>query len=316
MMINHDIIASEQSRAEQSSIILLFISEDMTYVNKALSVLVKQYDKIMLKYVSSASSNNINITNSNGINLQYIHPQDLKKVNYDYLLICGGKDYGVSNIVKMFSKFDIDPEKVFYDWIVCIPGFTKKKYDKLCKSQLSIVSMNCFGGIISHTLGLPFRSPFVNMFFSEEDFLKVLKNFDSYMHKEIKFVRMDYEQNLKREYPVFAFGDGITLNMNHYTDRLDAENKWYERIKRLNYYNTLVVMYTDDINILKEFDKLPFSKKCCFVPFETDIECAFTVDVEKDFNKKDMQMWEVANYYAHYPFKYDVFDLLNYAILR
>ena len=71
-------------------------------------------------------------------------------------------------------------------------------------------------------------------------------------------------------------------------------------------------MYTDDINILKEFDKLPFSKKCCFVPFETDIECAFTVDVEKDFNKKDMQMWEVANYYAHYPFKYDAFDLLNY----
>ena len=298
------------------TIVLFCVSDDMTYINDAIDVLNKQYENLSFRYLISKVTKTVKIVTISDAKIRYILQQELATRNYDYLLVCGGRSLGVKLLSDLIKQYNVSEEKVLYDWIVSIPGFTKKKYDKLRKSRLSIVSMNCFGGVVSHTLGLPFLSPFINMFFSEKDFLKILKNFASYMHSDFNFVRMDYEQNLKRNYPVFAYDDGVVLNMNHYTNVDDAKKKWHERCERINYYNILVVMYTEDEEILKEFDSLPFSKKICFVPFETDVECGFTVDREKIFNKKDTPMWQCVNYYASRPFVYDVFDLLTYGILN
>ena len=48
----------------------------------------------------------------------------------------------------------------------------------------------------------------------------------------------------------------------------------------INWFNLLVVMYTENPSILAKFDNLPYVKKVCFVPFKTDLESGFYIDPE------------------------------------
>ena len=94
-------------------------------------------------------------------------------VAYNILLCVGAKKVGMSKVTQDAARLNLPEEKLLGDWIVCIPGFTLNKYRQLQRSQLSIFTMNCFGGVISNTVGLPFYSPFINMFF--EGYLEVEK---------------------------------------------------------------------------------------------------------------------------------------------
>ncbi len=87
-----------------------------------------------------------------------------------------GQNTSLVPILKDAETLDIDEDKIVLDRTVTIPNFTLEKYKKLRRSKISILSMNCFGGFTYHRFGLPFLSPIINMFASEEDFLKFLKN--------------------------------------------------------------------------------------------------------------------------------------------
>ena len=93
----------------------------------------------------------------------------------------------MSKITQAARQLNLPEEKLLGDWIVCIPGFALEKYRKLQRSRLSIFSKDCFGGIISHTLALPFRSPFVNMFFKEQEFIRFLNAPRVYMEEKLIF---------------------------------------------------------------------------------------------------------------------------------
>ena len=118
------------------------VSNNRQYLDGALKILERQHNGIEL------------IGKAEG--------EDITKVGvgqYDLLLVVGAKQIGMSSVTKDAAKLKLPVEKLLGDWIVCIPGFTLDKYRKLQRSRLSIFSMNCFGGLISNTLGLPFRSP-------------------------------------------------------------------------------------------------------------------------------------------------------------
>lgn len=44
-----------------------------------------------------------------------------------------------------------------------------------------------------------------------------------------------------------------------------------------NWFNLLVMMYTEDPDVLAEFDRLPYAKKICFVPFETELDSGYYI---------------------------------------
>ena len=46
---------------------------------------------------------------------------------------------------------------------------------------------------------------------------------------------------------------------------------------KINWFNAMVVMYTENPKVLEEFDELPYGKKVCFVPFETDIQSGYYI---------------------------------------
>lgn len=223
------------------------------------------------------------------------------------MLVVGAKQIGMSNITKAAAQLKFPVEKLLGDWIVCIPGFTLDKYRKLQRSRLSIFSRNCFGGLISNTLGLPFRSPFVNMFFEEREYIRFLRAPRVYMEEQLVFKQKAFEKNQQIYYPVFTLGN-VDLHFNHY-DKTN-ENDFNERKRRINWYNLFVTAYTEDEEILEQFDALPYGKKVCFVPFKSDLDSAWYINPKIT---KHEHLWQKVNDFARgKPFYYDPFDMLLY----
>ena len=126
---------------------------------------------------------------------------------------------------------------------------------------------------------------------------------------QIKYLRTERNVGLEIDYPVYQIGD-TAWEMNHYGDANVAYRKWCERSFRINWFNVIAVMHTKNPEILAEFDKLPFTKKVCFVPFKTNLESGFYVNSEK---YKGVEFWDIINRIAMGSIiAYDIWDMLIY----
>lgn len=98
---------------------------------------------------------------------------------------------------------------------------------KLRNMEMSILSSNCAGGVMSHDLGLPFRSQFVNLALRPKDFVKYLRDLDYYNSLDVIFPE-DVEPCWGGgQYPVGRVGD-VTIHFVHYTTPEEAREKWNE----------------------------------------------------------------------------------------
>ena len=214
----------------------------------------------------------------------------------------------MSEVVKFANQIKLDTEKILGDWIVCIPGFTLQKYRQLQRSQLSIFAMNCFGGIISHKLGLRILSPFFNLRTdTEEDFLRFLKHPRIYIEEDLDFKETRPSSDFIS--PVYSIGD-MTLWMVHSKDFDEAVKKWNERKQRINWHNIIAIMDTNKPEILEKFDAIPYGKKVCFVPFKSSLYSAFYIHPK--FTKDGVFTGVISELAEIVPQYYDVFDMLLY----
>lgn len=218
----------------------------------------------------------------------------------------------MSQVTKDAARLNLPEEKLLGDWIVRIPGFTLEKYRELQRSRLSIFSVNCFGGIVSNTLGLPFRSPFVNLFLPPGHFIKFLKDPAAYMKVKMTYHEDHFVESGNYSYPVAKLGD-ILLYMMHYKTFEESVEAWERRKTQINWDNLFVEMFLfkEDKELLKEFDALPYAKKVCFVPFQSDFDWAWYVDPAID--KKSGRIDTAVNHLAFgNVYRYDLFDMLLY----
>ena len=217
---------------------------------------------------------------------------------------------GMSEVVKFSNQIGLDVNKLLADWIVCIPGFTLQKYRQLQRSQLSIFAIDCFGGVISNRMGLPFRSPFVNLFMDKKDYVRFLRSPRVYMEEKLVFEKTAFEKFIGINYPVFTMGN-VSVHMSHYPNFDEAVSIWNKRKQRINWYNLFIEMYTDEQEVLEQFDALPHGKKVCFVPFKSNLDSAWYINPE--FNK-DVDFGTLTRFFASgdAPAFYDMFDMLLY----
>lgn len=268
------------------------VTNDDSFFQRALNVLERQHGVELVNSVAGADIVGV------------------RTDSVDVILIVGAEPVGMSRVLKLTRRLNLPDEKLLGDWIVCVPGFTLDKYRQLQRSQLSILSMNCFGGLISHTLGLPFRSPTVNMFFREEDFMKFLRTLPACLDEKLTFKTTRFDEGTKLNYPVVMLGD-VEIHMNHYGDFDAAVDAWNRRKARINWRNLFVTMYTAGEETAREFDALPFGKKVCFVPFESDIASAWHINS----TTRGLELWDAVNRFGvGDPFYYDPFDMLLYGL--
>lgn len=137
----------------------------------------------------------------------------------------------------------------------------RKKLNSQAKSA-SIISVNCTGGILSHDLGLQFLSPTVNLFMRAEDFIKFCEHLTEYLAIDELIECTDQAIIENRSYPIAYLGD-LTLFFVHYASIAEAQKKWNERKKRVN-WNNIVILNTDREGMTEElkdrFEALPYKK--------------------------------------------------------
>lgn len=138
-----------------------------------------------------------------------------------------------------------------------------KKYRKrYTNKDLTILSMNCVGGILTHDLGQMFLSPTVNVGFNAHDFMKFCENIHHYL--TIETMERCYDSKILngRKHLIASFGD-IHLSLRHYKSLEDAQTKWNNRKKRIN-WDKIVVLCSDRDGMTPElmdrFDRLPYKK--------------------------------------------------------
>ncbi|WP_318253641.1 DUF1919 domain-containing protein [Selenomonas sp. AB3002] len=280
----------------------------------------RQYNNISNKIVSQllGGAEIVGITTNDCIHgsidgIPVIPKEEIKNMTFDYIVVMTD-NFPYSKVCKEANLLGIDMDKLLSIDVLFLPGFTIEKYNKLRKSKITIIAPCCLGGYIYHRFRLPFLSPTINLWFSESDYIRLLKNFKRIITSDLNFYGINYDDRQGRVYPIFSLDDAVLVHMNHTSDSIEAKNKWDKRVKRINYDNLLVMNYTSNEEVLSEFDSLPFLKKVCFVPFKSNISSAWYLpdNIISILNyPKDLHLGHSVNRWADGRLSaYDMWDLL------
>lgn len=244
-------------------------SKEKTFLRPAFATLDKPQGTVNIVGVVESVPMPINRLNT-------IDKRELVNIDYDLILVTG-YDVDLAPILAEAEELGLDPDKFVLDRTVLIPGFTLEKYKELRHSNLSILSMGWWAGIAYHKLGLPELSPTIGMYTNEESFMNFLPEARWHLKKDLHFERTEYNSDWSINYPIFWL-DGTQWFMNGFTNDADALELWNERKEKINWSNVLVTMHTSSPAVLERFNCLPYAKKACFVPFETELESGFYVN--------------------------------------
>lgn len=142
------------------------------------------------------------------------------------------------------------------------------KRKQLTNKDFTLVCNNCNGGVITHDLGLQFKSPTVNLFFPQTGFFDFIENMEYYLEQSIVEVKDD-----NVAYPIGKIYGGekhpdIEVHFMHYDNFECAIEKWNARKKRINKEN-IFIMWTffGDTweDLFERFEALPYKNKVAFV---------------------------------------------------
>lgn len=213
----------------------------------------------------------------------------LKDISFDFIVVMS--DLHFNDIVEDLIEEGIDRNCIITYRVLQIPELDFQRYVEFKNSRISIISNNCWGGVAYRTLGLECLSPFKNLSLQNEDYLKMIANFQYYMKCELKFCEYAYNTNSHKYYPVMCLDD-VKVHCNQDTNADDAAEKWNRRRKKLNYDNLLVEMYTEDRDIMERFLGVDgYEHKICFVPFDVDKENVYPLYLYPGQDK----FWETVN---------------------
>lgn len=250
----------------KNHVLIWLCGEDMTLLGGAIVALVNDVGPIRMVGATGTVPMPLQL---NGQEVPFLSKEQLSGQDVDYIILAG-QHYNTRSVRYELDSYGFESAVILPDRVCCLAGFSVEKYCALLHSKLSIFSLNCFGGFISHLFGMPFRSPFVNLFSTEDSFLAFLEgNPAETLFHELAFVASRHEPVLQFDYPIFRCGD-LILHMNHYADFPSAVAKWHERKLRINFDNLFVTMYTDRADILERFCRLPYEKKVCFTYLPSD----------------------------------------------
>ena len=152
---------------------------------------------------------------------------------------------------------------------------------QLNNKDFTVISNNCWGGLVYESYGLSKQSPTVGMYFMTEEYLRFISNLDYYISEcEMKFIppeearhRAFYEQDKRfGAYPIARVGD-VEIAMLHYHSEEEAKNKWERRCKRICWDRLLVKMNDQDectAEHAKAFGAMPYAHKVFFTVKDYD----------------------------------------------
>lgn len=176
------------------------------------------------------------------------------------------------------------------------PIFGALRRRKLTNTPFTIISNNCWGAHCYRYYQLPYDTPTVGLYIYSEDYLRLLKRLEYYMSLELVFIPCEqskHADSLKakgEENVPIGLLDDVEIVFLHYKSEKVAREKWNRRKERIHWDNILVKfsqMNGCTEEMLKDFDRLPYSNKFVFTTKERpDIQCA--ISYPKALNKEEI----------------------------
>ena len=150
----------------------------------------------------------------------------------------------------------------------------KLRAKKIKHTDFTIISNNCWGGMIYESYGLQKCSPTCGGFFYADDYIKFLSNLEEYLNEPLTFIKPE-ESKWKFDYkhipnigsfPIGRLKD-VDIFFMHYDNEEEVINKWNRRCHRMN-MDKLIVKFNDQ-NLCSQqnyidFCRLPFKNKLFF----------------------------------------------------
>ncbi len=169
-------------------------------------------------------------------------------------------------------------KNLYYTWRRrLLSNIVKRKTDL---SDISILSMNCIGGVLYHDCEQRFLSPTINLYFLPSDFIKFVNNLDYYLS-------ITPYAEMGDKYPIGKLDD-IKIFFMHYDNTEIALEKWEERKKRINKDKIFVIMVERD-GFTKEnfesFKKIKYPKLLFTKTKEYKCEDSFYMKKYKDLEQ-------------------------------
>ncbi len=159
---------------------------------------------------------------------------------------------------------------------------TKYNGKKIKNREFTIISNNCWGGMIYESYGLQKQTPTVGLYFMPDDYIKFLTNLKEYVMLEIEFLNpkeSKYRDVLNSDprfgqYPIGQIKD-IEIMFLHYKDENEARDKWNRRCKRIK-WDKLLIKFNDqngcNENHIRAYEQLPFKNKLFFTVKDWPVE--------------------------------------------
>ncbi len=179
---------------------------------------------------------------------------------------------------------------------------------RLKNHEFSLIASNCYGGVMLHDLGLPFNSPFINLWVKPSDFLKFCEKMDYYLSLELSFTKIE-----GIGYPVGVLDD-ICLFFQHYSTEEQAELAWNNRKQRIIWDN-LFVLFTDrdgcTYQELLQFDRLSIKNKAVLthIPYKEISSSHYIPGFENESSVGHLNRFKKRFSYRKY---YDSFDYVSW----
>lgn len=177
---------------------------------------------------------------------------------------------------------------------------------RLKNSDFTLICSNCFGGIFYHWLGLKFNTPFINLWLTNEDFIKAVANWDKFIDHPIV---EDKEADMG--YPVGISLDGIRIYFQHYKTFDEAIEKWNTRKNRINHSKIVFLLtnWNGGSYIVEDFNNLNVKNKLIFTN-RTFQEYDSPVCLKNRKPQSGRNIWTAANILGD---RYiDSFDIITY----
>ena len=183
----------------------------------------------------------------------------------------------------------------------------RRMKSELRNTDFTLLTPNCMGGILLHDLGLRFLTPTVNLMMTQTDFLQFVVHLNEYLQGHFTFFESPGEScpcaHLRSE----GIPD-ITVFFTHYKTAEEAESKWQERAKRINWDNLFVFIEERDgltRQDLEALSKLPVRGVVAFTcnPFP---DLPYCVYIDKYHSKGEVgniltkRLLDDSREYEHY----------------
>lgn len=144
---------------------------------------------------------------------------------------------------------------------------------RLKNRNFTIISNDCWGGVLYKELNLEYTSPFIGLMLMAPCYIKMLKRLDFYLEIPLEFKEKSIysKLNLLREteqrfYPIGMLKD-IEIHFFHYQNKEEVIDKWERRKERINWDNLFIKFAADKdectVKEMEEFTKLDYPRKLC-----------------------------------------------------